>query len=356
MDFQFSAIWSVKMTDQESTVPSNDTDQTTHGKLATHDKHCFVVMPYGHTIKENRWFKGWYDVVIKKAVIDSGYEPKLSATEEHPSAINDEIRAHLAFDPMVVIDLGGFTPEDEPNPNVMYELGIRHALGLPLVMMAWKGQRLPFDVGNQRVIMEGRDLLDLEINRKKLCSFIGAASAGHYYRPMDAVGRIAALEQASLSLSEDSVLGALVREVNELRTTMTAYTKQRSARGKRPTLPTVKRLLGGKQQRSELYAAFASAGGTNKQWAQFLKTQFTDDMVSAVVGWTLDDWKEYAIARIPPLLESSSETQESESDYSENVDTSEFNNDEQLKASGDNVQHEDNNTEFLPESDEKIDS
>ena len=126
-----------------------------------HEKHCFIVMPFGRDASEQKWFRGWYEVVVKPAVIDAGYEPKLAAAEEQPGAINDEIRAHLALDPMVVVDLGGAEPEDEPNPNVMYELGIRHALGLPLVMMAWKGQRLPFDVSNQRIIMEERDLVDL---------------------------------------------------------------------------------------------------------------------------------------------------------------------------------------------------
>ena len=54
------------------------------------------------------------------------------------------------------MDLGGVSPADEPNPNVMYEPGIRHALDLPHVIMAWKGQRLPFDIGHQRAIMEDR--------------------------------------------------------------------------------------------------------------------------------------------------------------------------------------------------------
>jgi hypothetical protein len=121
-----------------------------------HEGHCFVVMPYGRSPAEVRWFRGWYDVVIEKAVSSAGYIPILSATEERPNAINDEIRAHLAFDPMVVVDLGGIDPDVDPNPNVMYELGIRHALSLPLVMMAWQNQRLPFDVGNQRVIVESQ--------------------------------------------------------------------------------------------------------------------------------------------------------------------------------------------------------
>ena len=67
---------------------------------------------------------------------------------------------------MVIVDLGGRNPDDAPNPNVMYELGIRHAFGLPLVIMAWEGQRLPFDVSNQRAIMTRRDFMDIEPTRQ----------------------------------------------------------------------------------------------------------------------------------------------------------------------------------------------
>jgi hypothetical protein len=108
--------------------------------MTGHEKHCFVVMPSGRDVSEQKWFKGWFEIVIKAAVKEAGYASVLAATEEQLGAINDEIRARLAVDPKVVVDLGGAELEHDPNPNVMYELGIRHALGLPLVMMAWKGQ------------------------------------------------------------------------------------------------------------------------------------------------------------------------------------------------------------------------
>ena len=113
---------------------------------------CFIVMPFGRTDEEIEWFAGWYEVAIEPAVVQAGYDPVLAASEEKPNAINDEIRQHLALDPMVVVDLGGMHPDDAPNPNVMYELGIRHAMNLPLVMLAWAKQKLPFDIANQRVI------------------------------------------------------------------------------------------------------------------------------------------------------------------------------------------------------------
>ena len=112
------------------------------------DNNCFVVMPYGRNAEQQRWFQGWYEQVIEPGVIKSGFVPVLSALEDKPDAINDEIRIYLARDAMAVVDLGGFRAEDDPNPNVMYELGIRHALNLPLVIVGWKGQRLPFDISN----------------------------------------------------------------------------------------------------------------------------------------------------------------------------------------------------------------
>jgi hypothetical protein len=283
------------MTEERSTTGETERRAPSGSPVTGHERHCFVVMPYGRSPAEVRWFKGWYDVVIKPAIATAGLEPKLSSTEEQPSAINDEIRAHLAFDPMVVVDLGGVVPDADPNPNVMYELGIRHALGLPLVMMAWKGQRLPFDVGNQRVIMEGRELLDLEVNRSKLVVFIRAAVAGNYYRPMEAVGRGAAIDVASATLGEDSLLGVLAREIRDLRDTLAVVGWRRRERSSRPTIPNVKKLLRTKVFRKELYPCFMAAGGTPKQWAQLLRSQLPPETADQTSDWGADKWKEFVI-------------------------------------------------------------
>ena len=133
--------------DSEDTHAPGDQSREVDHVDSGHGNHCFVVMPYGRGPNEERWFRGWYEVVIERAAASCGFEAVLSAAEEQPGAINDEVRSHLAFDPIVVVDLGGATPQDPPNPNVMYELGIRHAFSLPAVMMAWDEQKLPFDVG-----------------------------------------------------------------------------------------------------------------------------------------------------------------------------------------------------------------
>lgn len=282
-------------------MAEHDTDEAVQQNpslpVTGHERHCFIVMPYGRDSSEQKWFRGWYEVVVKPAVIDAGYEPKLAAAEEQPGAINDEIRAHLALDPMVVVDLGGAEPEDDPNPNVMYELGIRHALSLPLVMMAWKGQRLPFDVSNQRIIVEDRDLVDLETNRKRLITFIHAAQQGRYYRPMDAVGRIATIAAASETLGEDSLLRALAQEVRDLRTSVVQVASHREPKRWHDRGPTIKKLIQGKVFRKDLYPFFQELGGAPASWAKILRIQIPQEEIGQMQGWNSEEWKEYIAAR-----------------------------------------------------------
>lgn len=185
--------------------------------ISLQQPNCFVVMPFGRTPKEIKWFQGWYEIVIEPAIKECGYKAILSAAQEQPEAINDEIRRHLIFDPMVIVDLGGIHPEDPPNPNVMYELGIRHAFGLPVVLLAWETQQLPFDISNQRAIMGGREMLDIGPTRAKIVSFVKAATEGRYYNPMEAVGRRAKLDTVSKDLGQDSVLKSLVDEIKDLK-------------------------------------------------------------------------------------------------------------------------------------------
>lgn len=268
----------------------------------TRDKpSCFVVMPFGRDPEERKWFKGWYEVVLAPAIHASGYTPVLSAGEEQPGAINDEIRAHLAYDPMVLVDLGGFERDDDPNPNVMYELGIRHALGLPLVIMAWEGQRLPFDVSNQRIIMHERDFLDIETNKKKIVAFIQAAAEGKYYKPMDAVGRMAAIAAASEKLSEDSLLAALVQEVKDLKGSLNTVAPR--PRIEWESTLSIKTLLRDKTLRQSLYSYFQSLGGAAHGWGRIIKTRVSVDFANMARGWTEDEWKKYIDARhkeLPP--------------------------------------------------------
>jgi cold shock CspA family protein len=235
----------------------------------TQSRNCFVVMPFGRTPEEIRWFKGWYQQVIEAGVRAAGLVPVLASAQNTPGAINDEIRIHLAFDPMVVVDLGGVTREADPNPNVMYELGIRHAFNLPLVIMAWEDQRLPFDISNQRAIMERRDIMEIPNNRDKLTKFIAEALSGNFYRPMDAVGRAATLELAERGLAPDSMLRVLAEEFRQLRSTL--GTPKGSANVKvASSMISLAKALGKKKNRKNVLEKFLATGATIETWGKIL--------------------------------------------------------------------------------------
>ena len=73
---------------------------------------------------------------------------------DSPGIITLQIFQFLLTAPLVIADLTG------SNPNVFYEAGIRHAVNKPIVLVAAKDQRLPFDVGQNRTIFVNLSDLD----------------------------------------------------------------------------------------------------------------------------------------------------------------------------------------------------
>lgn len=270
--------------------------------------NCFVVMPYGRDEEEVAWFAGWYKECVSRAVRKAGYVSVLAATEHKPIAINDDIRAHLVFDPMVICDLGGMTPDDPPNPNVMYELGIRHAFGHPLVIMAWKGQRIPFDVANQRIIMENRRLLDVETNIDRIVTYIGAAEHGDYYRPMDAVARTASLELSTSPSSSNAVLRNLVTEVASLKDVIGAQIPREVAgkskvgksgkAGIKPHHSQIFHMLGTGERREAVKALLERRGIEKKSVNSFLTHSVPADLLPSARTWDVATWADYIAHRM----------------------------------------------------------
>lgn len=60
--------------------------------------------------------------------------------------ITNQIIEHLIEDDLVVADLTGL------NPNVFYEVAVRHAARKPIVHLITTGQDIPFDVANMRAV------------------------------------------------------------------------------------------------------------------------------------------------------------------------------------------------------------
>src|SRR6185503_5802215 len=106
---------------------------------------CFVIAPI------NDLFDRYYKNIFRRAVVDAGFKPvRADSLARSTDIIGDIWR--LTNDAFVLLaDLSGM------NPNVLYELGLAHALGKPVVLVASRVDDIPFDLRGLRVLIYDKD-------------------------------------------------------------------------------------------------------------------------------------------------------------------------------------------------------
>ncbi len=127
-------------------------------------KICFVIAPIAEPDSDVRKRSDQIlKHVIQPAVKGCGYTPLRADQISEPGIITTQIIQHIIDDPLVVADLTG------RNPNVFYELAIRHALRKPYVQLVQRGERIPFDVAAIRTIeVDHRDLDSVEAAKAEI--------------------------------------------------------------------------------------------------------------------------------------------------------------------------------------------
>lgn len=121
----------------------------------TGQKRCFVIGPIGDEGSAIRWRSDLVlKFIIEPAAKECGYDPVLRSDKVNaPGLISRQIINHLIEDELVIADL------THHNPNVFYELAIRHAVQKPIVQIIEVGQKLPFDVSDVRTLfLDHQDL------------------------------------------------------------------------------------------------------------------------------------------------------------------------------------------------------
>jgi hypothetical protein len=138
--------------------------------MADTEKTCFVISPIGEHDSETR--KRSDQVlrhVIRPAATSCGYKAVRADEIDKPGMITSQVIQHVVNDALVVADL------TERNPNVFYELAIRHALRKPLVQIIRKGDAIPFDVAGTRTIyVDHKDLDSVESAKNEIIEQIKA--------------------------------------------------------------------------------------------------------------------------------------------------------------------------------------
>ena len=120
-----------------------------------HEKTCFVISPLG---AEDGSVRQEADQLLRHVILPAAKECNFRVVRadevSEAGLITDQILRYLTESHVVVADLTNL------NANVMYELGIRHAVQLPALQVQRVGERLPFDISWYRTVYVNTNSLD----------------------------------------------------------------------------------------------------------------------------------------------------------------------------------------------------
>lgn len=134
------------------------------------EKICFVISPIGEDVSLTRKRSDQiFKHVIKPAVETFGYTALRADSISKPGIITTQVIDHLLKSELVIVDL------TEKNPNVFYELGIRHSVRKHVIQIADPDEIIPFDIGNVRTIKVDYKFVDsMEYCKKEIIKQIKA--------------------------------------------------------------------------------------------------------------------------------------------------------------------------------------
>lgn len=146
-----------------------------HRHESRRPRKCFVIGPIGdpyaaHGSAEREAYEHHLEIfeqVIAPACEKYGITAVRADGIAHAGDINEQVCRHVIESDLVIADVSG------GNPNVMYELGLRHITGKPTIHIGEAGQ-LPFDIASIRTIRYQRVRSLLTSARKEIESALEA--------------------------------------------------------------------------------------------------------------------------------------------------------------------------------------
>ena len=125
-------------------------------------KKCFVIMPFSkaYSLAKEQWTE-IFEYKIKLAVEESGFGYKCERYELRRANITKAILNELNNAHVVIADLTG------KNPNVLWELGVRHTLSKRTILIAQDKKFLPSDLKDYPIVVYKYKQTPAEVDKFK---------------------------------------------------------------------------------------------------------------------------------------------------------------------------------------------
>jgi hypothetical protein len=146
-----------------SRPPSGAVESSSEGRSvitqerAAFETTCFYITPIGDEGSDQRRHSDLFlGNIVEPALSTFGLSVLRADSIDKPGMITRQVIEYLIKSRLVIADLSFH------NPNVFYELALRHAVRLPIVQLIRAGDRIPFDIHQMRtVVIDNRDIYSL---------------------------------------------------------------------------------------------------------------------------------------------------------------------------------------------------
>jgi hypothetical protein len=176
-------------------------------------KECFIISPIGEPNSEIRKRSDQVlKFIITPVATSLGYRPLRADQISEPGIITKQVIQYIVESPLVIADL------TDRNPNVFYELAIRHAIKKPVIQMIRKDNPIPFDVAVTRMIQFDLDVESVDNAKRELEGQMRSIENDAFVmdNPISFSLNLKTLEQSDNP--EQRSIASIISSINELKT------------------------------------------------------------------------------------------------------------------------------------------
>lgn len=121
---------------------------------------AFVLMPFAIEFDEI------YEYLIKGALSDAGFNVVRADDIRNQQNILADVVQSIVNSDLLIADLS------TANPNVYYELGLAHAFGKPVILLAQEIEEVPFDLRSYRILTYATHFSRMNVARNELYDLV----------------------------------------------------------------------------------------------------------------------------------------------------------------------------------------